>query len=105
MKREEADARAEARRMLEESTVTRPDQIDLDLIAERLEAEIICDDLDGATASVMRIGPRSRIRISNRIHDIGAQRFSIAHEIGHLRLGHEVPYGNVRQVVERMCKP
>lgn len=101
----EEDARAEARRMLDESCVTRPDQIDLEAMAEKQGAEIVYDDLDGATASVMRIGAVARIRVSNRIHDIGAQRFVIAHEIGHLRLGHELPYGDAKEVIERICKP
>ena len=101
----EADARAEARRMLEECDVKRPDDIDLDAMAAKLHAEIVYDDLDGATASVMRIGWNARIRISNRIHDIGWQRFTIAHEFGHLRLGHEIPTGTAKEVIERFCKP
>jgi Zn-dependent peptidase ImmA (M78 family) len=101
----EADARAEARRMLEEAGVTQPDDIDLDRLAEAEGAEIVYDDLDGATASVMRLGSVARIRISNRITDLGAQRFTGAHEIGHLRLEHEVPFGNTNEVIERICKP
>lgn len=105
MKPDEADARAEARRVLEEACVTRADQIDIEAIAERMNAEIVYTDLDGATASVMRIGDSARIRISNRVQDIGPQRFVGAHEIGHLRLNHEVPHGNMREVVERTCSP
>ncbi len=101
----EIDARAAARRMLQQCAVSRPEQIDLDLIAASVGAEIICDDLDGATASVMRIGDHARIRVSRRIRDLGARRFSIAHELGHLQLGHEIPFGNARHVVERICKP
>ena len=101
----EQDARAEALRMLEECCVTRPDQIDLDAMAERLGAEIVYDDLEGATASVMRIGSVARIRVSNRVHDLGSQRFILGHEIGHLWLGHELPYGNAKEVIERICKP
>ena len=101
----EADARAEARRMLEEARVVRPDDIDLDRMAEAEGAEIVYDDLDGATASVIRIGSVARIRVSNRIHDLGAQRFTIGHELGHLRLVHEIPVGNTNEVIERMCKP
>jgi hypothetical protein len=101
----EADARAEARRMLEECGVTRPDDIDLDAMAESLHAEIVYDDLDGATASVMRIGSNARIRVSNRIHDVGWQRFTVAHEFGHLRLKHEIPTGTAKEVIERFCKP
>jgi hypothetical protein len=78
----EADARTEARRVLEEACVTRADQIDIEAIAERMNAEIVYTDLDGATASVMRIGDRARIRTSNRVQHIGSQRFVGAHEIG-----------------------
>ena len=63
----EEDARAERRRMLDGSCVTRPDQIDLDALAEEHGAEIVYDDLDGATASVMRIGLR-RCSASARWH-------------------------------------
>ena len=89
--------------MLEECGVTRPDEIDLEAMAAANGAEIVDVDLEGATASVLRLGRLSRIRISNRIHDIGWRRFSIAHELGHMRLGHEIPHGD--DAVEKLCKP
>jgi hypothetical protein len=98
-------ARAEAQRMLVESNVTRPDDIDLDVIAAANGAEIVDEDLEGATASVLRIGNVARIRISSRIYDIGWRRFSIAHELGHLRLGHEIPDGDAHDAIEKLCKP
>jgi len=98
-------ARDEARRALAEFGVTRPDQIDLDAIAAAQGVEIIYEDLDGATARVMKIGSLARIVVSSRIHDIGAVRFSIAHELGHLRLRHEIPRTAADQVMERVCSP
>lgn len=98
-------ARAEALRLLEECRITRPDEIDLDKIAAANGAEIIYEDLEGATASVLRLGDVARIRISTRIDDVGWCRFSTAHEIGHMRLGHEIPDGDTHDAVERICKP
>ncbi|MGE0401705.1 MAG: ImmA/IrrE family metallo-endopeptidase [Kofleriaceae bacterium] len=97
-------ARAEALRLLEECGVTRPQDIDLERIAAANRVEIVYEDLDGATARVLRIGDIARIRISNRIEDVGWRRFSIAHELGHLRLGHEVS-DDTHEAVERVCKP
>ena len=97
--------RAEAQQMLSEYGVTKPEQIDLGLMAGGLGAEVVYDDLDGAIARVVRIGSLATIRISNRIQDVGAQRFSIAHEIAHLRLGHIVPPGDANRVLERVCTP
>lgn len=91
--------------MLAAFGVTQPEQIDLDAMAAMMNAEILYDDLDGATARVMRIGQHARIRISNRVRDIGARRFSIAHELGHLWLGHEIPDGDADRIVERICTP
>jgi hypothetical protein len=94
---------AEALRLLEECRITRPDEIDLEKIAAANGAEIVYEDLEGATASVLRLGDVARIRISTRIDDIGWCRFSTAHEIGHMRLGHEIPEGD--DAIERICKP
>ena len=91
--------------MLEEFGVKRPDEIDLERFAATNGAEIVYEDLEGATASVLRLGNVARIRISNRLDDVGWCRFSIAHEIGHLRLGHEIPDGDADNAVERICKP
>jgi hypothetical protein len=99
------DARVAARSALTLFEVTRPEQIDLDAIADKENIEIVFDDLDGATASVLRIGSATRIRISKRILDVGAQRFSIAHELAHLWLRHEIANGNAHEIVERLCTP
>lgn len=81
--------------------VTKPLPIDLDRIAASLGAEIAFDDLDGAAARVIRIGDQARIVVSTRITDVGAIRFSIAHEIGHLACKHYVRCG----AIERICSP
>ncbi len=86
-------ARAEARRLLHEAGVTTPAHIDVETIARAQGAELVYGLLRGATARVMRIGAKglARIRVSDRITHPGVQRFSIAHELGHLVLGHELP--------------
>lgn len=100
-----ADVRAAALRVLAEHGMTRPEDIDLDVIAAAMRATITYDDLDGASGRVMRIGPHARIRISNRIQDPGARRFIGGHELGHLHLGHEVPNADSGELVERICTP
>lgn len=62
--------------------------IDVEKIADHLGAEIVFGDLDGAKARVVQIGDRARIIISKKIVGVGAIRFCIAHEIGHLVLKH-----------------
>jgi hypothetical protein len=98
-------ALAEARRLLDECCVTRPEDIDLERIAEANHIEIVHDDIDGATASVLRLGDVARIRISSRIHDVGWQRFTVTHEIGHLRCGHVMGGADAHEAIERTCKP
>lgn len=95
----------EARRVLKELDIARSDQIDLDRIAAAHRAEVVCQDIDGATARVMRIGELAKITISSRIIELGARRFPLAHEIGHIRLGHEIPDGSAGEIVERICNP
>lgn len=62
--------------------------IDVEKIADHLGAEIVYGDLDGAKARVVQIGDRARIIIAKKIVGVGAIRFCIAHEIGHLMLKH-----------------
>lgn len=95
---------AEALRLLEECCVKRPEDIDVEAMAAANRAEIVYDDIDGATASVLQLGDVARIRISNRIDDVGWKRFTIAHELGHIRLDHVVP-GDAADAVERVCRP
>lgn len=81
-------ARAAARRVLRAAGVTRPEHIDLDAIAHMHGAQIVVGPLDRATARLTRVGDRAVIRVSDRIGHEGARRFSAAHELGHLVLGH-----------------
>ncbi len=62
--------------------------IDIEKLADLHGAEIVYGDLDGAKARVVQIGDRARIIISKKIVGVGAIRFCIAHEIGHLLLKH-----------------
>ena len=62
--------------------------IDIEKLADLLGGEIVYGDLDGAKARVVQIGARARIIISKKIVGVGAIRFCIAHEIGHLLLKH-----------------
>jgi hypothetical protein len=62
--------------------------IDIEKLADLLGAEIVYGHLDGAKARVVQIGDRARIIISKKIAGVGAIRFCIAHEIGHLLLKH-----------------
>ncbi len=84
-------ARAAARRVLHDFGVTQPAHIDVEAIARGLGAEIVYGPLIGATARIMRLGEVVRIRVSDRITHPGVKEFSLAHELGHLVLGHELP--------------
>jgi hypothetical protein len=95
-------AKAAALHVFTRLGVTDPEDIDLDAIAADLNAEIVFEDLEGATARVIQIGDRARIIISTRIVDVGSIRFSIAHEIGHLLCKH---YVGPNDAVERICSP
>jgi len=99
------DPRLVARQIATELGLTGPSDVDLDRIAKAKSIEIELGDLDGAMASVMRIGNTVRIRVSARLLDLGARRFSIAHELGHLWLGHEIADRDARDVIERLCTP
>lgn len=100
----EHSARCAALHAFNRLGATKPKDIDLDKIAADNDAEIAFDDLEGATARVVRIGERARIVISTRIVDPGSIRFSIAHEIGHLLCMHHVGNGG-RSGLDRVCSP
>jgi hypothetical protein len=97
--------RAAATRTLAALDVTEPGQIDLDRIALAMRAEIVLDDLEGATARVIQIGDRAKIVVSTRILEVGSIRFSIAHEIGHLLCRHYVGRIAAGRTLERVCTP
>ncbi len=81
--------------------------IDVETLAELLGAEIVYDDLDGAKARVVQVGDRARIIISKRIVGVGAIRFCIAHELGHLLLKHYAQGDALGRAFKRQrtCEP
>lgn len=81
--------------------------VDIEKLAELLGAEIVYGDLDGAKARVVRVGSRARIIISKRIVGVGAIRFCIAHEIGHLLLDHYAQGDALGRAFKRQltCEP
>jgi Zn-dependent peptidase ImmA (M78 family) len=81
--------------------------IDVEKLAEILGAEIVFGDLDGAKARVVQIGDRARIIISKKIVGVGAIRFCIAHEIGHLLLKHYAQGDALGRAFKRQrtCEP
>ena len=98
-------AREAARKLLHASGVRKPEHIDVEEIARGYGAEIVIGKLDGATARVMRFGTKARIRVSDRIIHLGARRFAIAHELGHLVLGHYIPTeSDVERFLARACE-
>jgi Zn-dependent peptidase ImmA (M78 family) len=97
--------RADAQKQLAELDMRRPEDIDLLAIAKRLRANVKIAPLDGATARVIRIGPTARIVITNRLNDPGAIRFSIAHELAHVRLDHDFSVDSASGALERICHP
>lgn len=98
------EARLAALELLRDHGVKRACDIDVEALASRFGARITFDDLDGATARVIRIGSLAEIRISNRIEELGWRRFTTGHELGHLCLGHVVSQGTQGEI-ERVCTP
>ena len=62
--------------------------VDVEALAGRLGARVVRGRLAGAQARVVSDGRRAIIRLSDRVTHAGAQRFSVAHELGHLVLTH-----------------
>lgn len=102
-----AEARARALEAIAWLGAQGPGPVDVEALAEKLGAEIVFEDLEGAKARVIQIGDRSRIIISTRIIGIGAIRFSIAHEIAHLLLKHYLKDGDLGRAFKRQrtCSP
>ena len=94
-----------ARQTLAASDANEPNKIDIEQIAAGLGAEIAFDDLEGATARIIQFGDRAKIVVSTRITEIGSIRFSIAHEVGHVRCRHYARRGEAGHAIERLCSP
>ncbi len=102
-----AEARARALEAIAWLGAQGPGPVDVEALAEKLGAEIVFEDLEGAKARVIQIGDRARIIISTRIVGVGAIRFSIAHEIAHLLLKHYLKDGDIGRAFKRQrtCSP
>lgn len=68
-----------------------PADIDPIETAKELGIEVTFGNLSGATARIFQVGGKARIRVSDDIVTLGRRRMSIAHELGHYVLGHELP--------------
>jgi hypothetical protein len=86
-----ARARKLAREVLWNCGLDEPAKIDPLVIVGRLGIIVIYAPLDGPTAQVFRHGDRAIMRVSNRIIQLGRRHFTIAHELGHCLLGHQIP--------------
>lgn len=82
-------ARRAALRLIARYGIESPEHIQLEDIAWRQGIDIVVGRLDGAAARISRLNGRAKIRLSDRIGHRGHQRFSIAHELGHLILQHD----------------
>lgn len=79
-------ARRIAAELIDSYGIHRPDQ--LEDIAWLLRAQVIDGGLNGALARVARFDKTACIRLSKNHIEPGQRRFSIAHELGHMLLGH-----------------
>jgi len=79
-------ARRVAAELVASYGIERPDQ--LEDVAWLLRARVVDGGLDGSLARVARFHKTARIRLSRNHVEPGQRRFSIAHELGHLLLGH-----------------
>jgi hypothetical protein len=76
--------------MLRDFGVEAPEHIQLEAMAAAYGAEIVESETPlSSSARLIRAGRRAAICVSATLVNDGARRFSIAHELGHLVLGHE----------------
>jgi IrrE N-terminal-like domain len=83
-----AEARRHARRLHGRLGVRSADHVRVEAMAEYLGAEICEGTMEGASAQLVSHGDRTVIMLARHVTDPGAQRFSIAHELGHLLMRH-----------------
>jgi hypothetical protein len=96
--------REEAERCLLLTGAQRPDQIDALALAKRLDIEVTCGAITGATERITTTGNRVRIRISDAIVQAGRRSFTTAHAIGHAICGHAIPIdGDVEGWIAAAC--
>jgi len=82
------DAQRCAQRLIYRFGVCAPEHIVIESFAARLGVAIVEAPLDGAIAQLVRMRQRAIIMVATHVTDPAARRFSIAHELGHLILGH-----------------
>jgi hypothetical protein len=82
------DARMCAREQLQRFGVVAPEHVDPEAFAAYLNVAVMTVKLDGADAQLIKAGKRVTILRSQRIASPVVRRFTIAHELGHLLLGH-----------------
>ncbi|MEJ7597427.1 MAG: ImmA/IrrE family metallo-endopeptidase [Kofleriaceae bacterium] len=81
-------ARAAARALSRRFGVRSAAHINLEAFVAYLGVRIVEARLDGAIAQLVRVGREVTILVSDRVTDVCARRFSIAHELGHFVLAH-----------------
>jgi hypothetical protein len=84
-------ARREANALLRRMRAPAGKALDVEAIANLVRLRVERGELDGAAARLVRVGQHGTIRINARVTDVGSQRFSVAHELGHYVLGHATP--------------
>src|SRR5689334_5936555 len=77
-----------------------PEDIRLEAFVEHFRARVVHAELDGAEAQLVRNGDRATITLADRVSDVVAMRFNLAHELGHLALAHPTP-----AATELACSP
>jgi hypothetical protein len=85
----ERRARAAAKELLERYAIEEPKHLVLEGLAADLGVTVVRGELSGAVARLARVGDRARIRVASRVTNVGRQRFSVAHELGHFVLKHD----------------
>lgn len=81
-------AREHARRLHHRFGVRAPEHLRISAFAAHFGTSVVESSLDGAKAQLVRCGQQAQIVLSQHITDLGTRRFSVAHELGHLLLGH-----------------
>jgi len=81
-------AKLEASKIIDRFGIKRPEDIRIKDITYALGVDVVEGPLEGAAASLVTLGDRAMIRISDSEPYSGRRRFSIAHELGHFVLGH-----------------
>lgn len=89
MKHTPAAPRIEARRLLAELGVIRPDSIKVEVLAFWKGAMVEYAPLKGASGRLVRDGDNGIIRVDSGISNEGQRRFAAAHELGHFILHKE----------------